>query len=112
MARHHSGFFRAEPHDSVRLFLSADRATNGLVLDEIVDHHLTYFSTGFVIRFRRGHPRRDAIHPYTAVRVGDSSELGQADDARLRRRIGRRSEEHTSELQSLMRISSAVFCLP
>src|SRR3546814_6030019 len=105
MARHHSGFFRAEPHDSVRLFLSADRATNGLVLDEIVDHHLTYFSTGFVIRFRRGHPRRDAIHPYTAVRVGDSSELGQADDARLR------SEEHTSELQSLMRISYAVFCL-
>src|SRR3546814_1927348 len=26
-------------------------------------------------------------------------------------RIGRRSEEHTSELQSLMRISYAVFCL-
>src|SRR3546814_5949512 len=37
---------------------------------------------------------------------------------RLRRRLrwlllhgGRRSEEHTSELQSLMRISYAVFCL-
>src|SRR3546814_8980366 len=28
-----------------------------------------------------------------------------------RRRAGRRSEEHTSELQSLMRISYAVFCL-
>src|SRR3546814_6754424 len=27
------------------------------------------------------------------------------------RRISRRSEEHTSELQSLMRISYAVFCL-
>src|SRR3546814_3406980 len=27
------------------------------------------------------------------------------------RRIARRSEEHTSELQSLMRISYAVFCL-
>src|SRR3546814_2432671 len=26
-------------------------------------------------------------------------------------RVGARSEEHTSELQSLMRISSAVFCL-
>src|SRR3546814_8556080 len=26
-------------------------------------------------------------------------------------RLGRRSEEHTSELQSLMRISYAVFCL-
>src|SRR3546814_7282113 len=28
-----------------------------------------------------------------------------------RERTGRRSEEHTSELQSLMRISYAVFCL-
>src|SRR3546814_7045511 len=28
-----------------------------------------------------------------------------------RRAVGRRSEEHTSELQSLMRISYAVFCL-
>src|SRR3546814_2031251 len=27
------------------------------------------------------------------------------------RRLGQRSEEHTSELQSLMRISYAVFCL-
>src|SRR3546814_6339719 len=33
-----------------------------------------------------------------------------ADGAR-RCRTGRRSEEHTSELQSLMRISYAVFCL-
>src|SRR3546814_6642660 len=35
-------------------------------------------------------------------------------DARLRRwpsHSGQRSEEHTSELQSLMRISYAVFCL-
>src|SRR3546814_10104321 len=30
---------------------------------------------------------------------------------RQRQRCGRRSEEHTSELQSLMRISYAVFCL-
>src|SRR3546814_5500058 len=35
------------------------------------------------------------------------------DRCRPRRRtyLGRRSEEHTSELQSLMRISYAVFCL-
>src|SRR3546814_9902235 len=32
-------------------------------------------------------------------------------DADFRAGIGRRSEEHTSELQSLMRISYAVFCL-
>src|SRR3546814_8687447 len=31
--------------------------------------------------------------------------------ARRRRRTDERSEEHTSELQSLMRISYAVFCL-
>src|SRR3546814_6002950 len=29
----------------------------------------------------------------------------------IRKKTDRRSEEHTSELQSLMRISSAVFCL-
>src|SRR3546814_8088295 len=32
-------------------------------------------------------------------------------DSRCWRSAGRRSEEHTSELQSLMRISYAVFCL-
>src|SRR3546814_8522122 len=32
-------------------------------------------------------------------------------DRRNRAQRGRRSEEHTSELQSLMRISYAVFCL-
>src|SRR3546814_1923952 len=32
-------------------------------------------------------------------------------ECRHRTRIQRRSEEHTSELQSLMRISYAVFCL-
>src|SRR3546814_1288510 len=32
-------------------------------------------------------------------------------DARARADAGERSEEHTSELQSLMRISYAVFCL-
>src|SRR3546814_8719228 len=33
------------------------------------------------------------------------------DDAEILKSIGIRSEEHTSELQSLMRISYAVFCL-
>src|SRR3546814_9974959 len=34
-----------------------------------------------------------------------------AEDARIARTTAGRSEEHTSELQSLMRISYAVFCL-
>src|SRR3546814_7963882 len=40
----------------------------------------------------------------------DEQKLQQAEIARLRREVAR-SEEHTSELQSLMRISYAVFCL-
>src|SRR3546814_3506661 len=46
--------------------------------------------------------RRSSVRPWT-----------EFDDAELVRRYGSdpRSEEHTSELQSLMRISYAVFCL-
>src|SRR3546814_6417581 len=39
-----------------------------------------------------------------------SGSQGRRDTWRLRDRQGRRSEEHTSELQSLMRHSYAVFC--
>src|SRR3546814_10192267 len=41
--------------------------------------------------------------------ISDESDVELASQHRLHLR--RRSEEHTSELQSLMRISSAVFCL-
>src|SRR3546814_3868808 len=41
-------------------------------------------------------------HPHAEEEVGSDVELGGK---------GGRSEEHTSELQSLMRISYAVFCL-
>src|SRR3546814_8865326 len=79
--------------------------------------------------------RTDTLFPYTTLfRSGDGSghEMGPARDAHgrvatpsrrsiasarrmvsdtIRRALVRRSEEHTSELQSLMRISYAVFCL-
>src|SRR3546814_7187102 len=42
---------------------------------------------------------------------GDGGELRLGGGLRQRRRMRERSEEHTSELQSLMRISYAVFCL-
>src|SRR3546814_4285275 len=61
----------------------------------------------------------ETIHPDDAAEFRDS--LGRclitgepfSMSCRLRRADGvyRRSEEHTSELQSLMRISYAVFCL-
>src|SRR3546814_3952118 len=45
------------------------------------------------------------IHPHEA------DAHPEVDTAKLKARAGHRSEEHTSELQSLMRNSYAVFCL-
>src|SRR3546814_7054072 len=49
----------------------------------------------------------------TSILVGQSA--GRGEVAKIRRAVGTsgglRSEEHTSELQSLMRTSYAVFCL-
>src|SRR3546814_3781906 len=68
--------------------------------------------------------RTDTLFPYTTLfrsrqRTEVPLRLGSAVADRNRKRIRRkisaglhaRSEEHTSELQSLMRISYAVFCL-
>src|SRR3546814_7512828 len=60
-----------------------------------------------------GHNLRTTFH----VDVGDRDQRAirrhpdRARAADARRRARDRSEEHTSELQSLMRISYAVFCL-
>src|SRR3546814_15580576 len=71
---------------------------------------------------------RDRARAGACPDVGDAFEVGQMmravpavialhvrafarDDARRQAVPARRSEEHTSELQSLMRISYAVFCL-
>src|SRR3546814_10506473 len=62
------------------------------------------------------------LHRHRAHRAGAGLRLRQRRAALVRRavppgghayeiRAGHRSEEHTSELQSLMRISYAVFCL-
>src|SRR3546814_11468359 len=64
--------------------------------------------------------RTDTLFPYTTLfrsrsGIGDLHRLGAggAGQEGLQRRParGERSEEHTSELQSLMRNSYAVFCL-
>src|SRR3546814_5795601 len=69
-----------------------------------------------VLRLRRSPLRRRA--PRRAATAHSARGNGGAADAReghgrarARPRLFRRSEEHTSELQSLMRISYAVFCL-
>src|SRR3546814_6364549 len=58
--------------------------------------------------YRRFHARRlGRVEPRAAGR----GEAGSVRLCRSSRGASRRSEEHTSELQSLMRISYAVFCL-
>src|SRR3546814_2671806 len=59
-------------------------------------------------RVRRGEPpaARGAVRG-----AGDGRMVFDVVDHHIAVRIGRGSEEHTSELQSLMRLSYAVFCL-
>src|SRR3546814_3864993 len=58
-----------------------------------------------------GRSRSAAVAPHGRLRTGSGP--GSRRRARTASAVGRRSrsEEHTSELQSLMRISYAVFCL-
>src|SRR3546814_9192178 len=52
------------------------------------------------------------VHEHAAPLVSPHARgLGELVRATVVTRLGARSEEHTSELQSLMRISYAVFCL-
>src|SRR3546814_7149914 len=67
--------------------------------------------------------RRQSMPDWEALVIDDGSidgtastiERHAAEDGRItlirQENAGARSEEHTSELQSLMRISSAVFCM-
>src|SRR3546814_1771010 len=88
---------------------------------------------GDVVPLLRGCPQNDieiglAVGPYQFARgigvlcvaeqqhdfvlaVGWQFDVGLQRAAGVEPRAGARSEEHTSELQSLMRISYAVFCL-
>src|SRR3546814_7436086 len=74
---------------------------------------------GSLVAVARAGPGRERAEIAVAVEAADHAEarkpLGLGDgDVVLRRGVfgaRRRSEEHTSELQSLMRISYAVFCL-
>src|SRR3546814_7771843 len=69
-------------------------------------------------RHRHGHFLRDQVEQFRDARLalrGEGIDPGAAEQHALRAQRQHphdvRSEEHTSELQSLMRISYAVFCL-
>src|SRR3546814_3709643 len=57
------------------------------------------------------HQRHAQVARVVVQRGAAEAEHGEDVVAGQRHRRGSRSEEHTSELQSLMRISYAVFCL-
>src|SRR3546814_14876946 len=74
--------------------------------------YTTLFRSGY---FLAGPPAARLRRPFSFREGIDEYFLCCAERSVVRRpggrRVGRRSEEHTSELQSLMRISYAVFCL-
>src|SRR3546814_6592405 len=72
-----------------------------------VTFHEGYLSAKEARRAARG----DGPEPAKLARPEVTSTMQTYLDLHRRRRPCRRSEEHTSELQSLMRISYAVFCL-
>src|SRR3546814_2532737 len=63
----------------------------------------------------RDHCSPDVLGPFSLTfsfsLLARLTRVRQAQSSTTPRRMGNRSEEHTSELQSLMRISYAVFCL-
>src|SRR3546814_2759691 len=62
-------------------------------------------------RYRNGHSARNCVSALSAVCDDKASRHGSRPVDLTHYCRGPRSEEHTSELQSLMRISYAVFCL-
>src|SRR3546814_10879480 len=94
-----------------------------LLLDLVIIHGLCLFLCFLMIRRPPRSTRTDTLFPYTTLFRSWAAGRGSRPGAT--RRVGRvrpllpvtahrrrwRSEEHTSELQSLMRISYAVFCL-
>src|SRR3546814_3103205 len=62
-----------------------------------------------VLGFRSSYALK--LYEIGSLRLHRRQSTWKGDMAALRAALGIRSEEHTSELQSLMRISYAVFCL-
>src|SRR3546814_3802653 len=81
---------------------SADLAPNAAVIASLISPLRTVLSSSSCVAIERAASiRRDAVSGAWSVSLSMGGSFLS----------DRRSEEHTSELQSLMRISYAVFCL-
>src|SRR3546814_4617209 len=105
---------------------SSDVCSSDLILVQLVAHIGAHDHA--IIARRSARERRRQAERISAIGIEDAAEILAAEQlvahipcrvARQVKRVGpaarsydvARSEEHTSELQSLMRISYAVFCL-
>src|SRR3546814_1437805 len=96
---------------------TVDRANHNAKLDQLEEFRSD--ATGEALRTNQGVKIADNQNTLKAGDRGPSlledfimrEKITHFDHERIPERIVHRSEEHTSELQSLMRISYAVFCL-
>src|SRR3546814_16972616 len=95
------------------LCVFSDAVNFRLLVQFMVFYKFTYVVFFLMIRRPPRSTRTDTLFPYTTLFRSHCRTFDPRSRGCLRRaRGGRcRSEEHTSELQSLMRISYAVFCL-
>src|SRR3546814_8289944 len=89
----------------IKAAISDDHRTPGRFDD--VDHALI----GKQLSIRKVRQRTVVFYPYQATAVDPSDQAEWRCKKQPSRSGKRRSEEHTSELQSLMRISYAVVCM-
>src|SRR3546814_3238279 len=90
---------QADDEEVVANAAASDYCVNQDELNGFIARIAPFFKEERVVRFAQ----RINVHPGLVV--------GQLQRRLKRYDLFRRSEEHTSELQSLMRISYAVFCL-
>src|SRR3546814_13678465 len=76
-----------------------------------IDRHWHQIDLGRSDEARDEFGARGEIDVHRAADLLDAALIEHDDPVGERHRLNLRSEEHTSELQSLMRISYAVFCL-
>src|SRR3546814_279249 len=86
-----------------------ERAFKHLPPAQIIIHQKAPFTDHLLRRLRKTVPRH--IDKTEQERIANVEEIQLLRTSRRVRGACQRSEEHTSELQSLMRISYAVFCL-
>src|SRR3546814_5533738 len=92
------------------LMIAASRNGERIALDDLAGERFVHFEMAERFRSAGRVEKRIDFHALAETVVLAAGECEHATDEPARR-FDARSEEHTSELQSLMRISYDVFCL-